>query len=116
MKFLDDTNFEELYCHPLDPFEVSAKRAINTITLLNSYHYYILYIYSISPPISITSHAQVHAPSVLAPFMTFRAKARTLELELMVCRHRVSRLSSVRKLSLQTLVLQTGFPFHGMTL
>ena len=26
VKFLDDTNFEELYCHPLDPFEVIAIR------------------------------------------------------------------------------------------
>lgn len=24
VKFLDDTNFEELYCHPLDPFEMGA--------------------------------------------------------------------------------------------
>ncbi len=26
VKFLDDTNFEELYCHPLDAFEVRYTR------------------------------------------------------------------------------------------
>lgn len=25
VKFLDDTNFEELYCHPLDAFEVGRR-------------------------------------------------------------------------------------------
>ena len=27
VKFLDDTNFDEIYCHPLDPFEVRPKCA-----------------------------------------------------------------------------------------
>lgn len=30
VKFLDDTNFEELYCHPLDPFEVRHEASDGT--------------------------------------------------------------------------------------
>lgn len=38
IKFLDDTNFDEVYCHPLDPFEVRNGYILSRTALLLGLH------------------------------------------------------------------------------